>query len=55
MMEMPDIARKIGIELRSRYIPGLLAEGPAARDGKHHRILVKLIPPRGLPALTRAL
>jgi len=50
VMEMPDIARKIGIELRNRYILGYTPKAQP-RDGKYHRILVKLIPPRGLPPL----
>jgi len=50
VMEMPDIARKIGIELRNRYILGYSPKSQS-RDGKYHRILVKLVPPRGLPAL----
>jgi VWFA-related protein len=50
VMEMPDIARKIGIELRNRYILGYAPKNQP-RDGKYHRILVKLNPPRGLPAL----
>ena len=49
-MELPDIARKIGVELRNRYILGY-APKAQQRDGKYHRILVKIIPPRGLPAL----
>jgi len=49
-MELPDIARKIGVELRNRYILGY-APKAQPRDGKYHRILVKIIPPRGLPAL----
>jgi VWFA-related protein len=49
--EMPDIAKKIGIELRNRYI---LAYSPQnqARDGKYHRITVQVVPPRGLPKLS---
>jgi VWFA-related protein len=49
-VELPDIAKKIGIELRNRYI---LAYSPKnqARDGKYHRITVKVLPPRGLPKL----
>ncbi|HTS63016.1 MAG TPA: VWA domain-containing protein [Candidatus Acidoferrales bacterium] len=48
--ELPDVAKKIGIELRNRYI---LAYSPKnqQRDGKYHRILVKVVPPRGLPKL----
>ncbi|MDE3168345.1 MAG: VWA domain-containing protein [Acidobacteriota bacterium] len=48
--ELPDIARKIGIELRNRYILGYSPKAQP-RDGKYHRILVKVIPPRGLPPL----
>jgi len=48
--ELPDIARKIGIELRNRYILGY-APKAQVRDGKYHKILVKVIPPRGLPGL----
>jgi Ca-activated chloride channel homolog len=49
--ELPDMAQKIGIELRNRYI---LAYSPKnqPRDGKYHRIAVKVVPPRGLPKLT---
>ncbi len=48
--EMPDIASKIGIELRNRYVLGY---SPTAqtRDGKYHHVQVKVIPPRGLPPL----
>jgi VWFA-related protein len=50
VMELPDIARKIGIELRNRYILGYSSPN-RQRDGKYHRILVKILPPRGLPTL----
>jgi VWFA-related protein len=48
--ELPDIAQKIGVELHNRYI---LAFAPQnlQRDGKYHRITVKVVPPRGLPKL----
>ncbi len=48
--EMPDIAAKIGVELRNRY---MLGYSPAAtqRDGRYHPVQVKIVPPRGLPAL----
>ena len=48
--DLPDIAKRIGIELRNRYI---LAFAPTsqARDGKYHHIQVKVVPPRGLPPL----
>jgi VWFA-related protein len=50
-VEMPDIAKKIGIELRNRYILGYSPQNQA-RDGKYHRIEVKMVPPRGLPKLS---
>jgi len=48
--ELPDIAAKIGIELRNQY---LLGYSPAnqQRDGKYRRVQVKLVQPRGLPPL----
>ena len=48
--ELPDIARKIGIDLRNRYV---LAYSPAnaERDGRYHQIRVEVIPPRGMPKL----
>ena len=50
-VELPDIAKKIGIELRNRYILGY--SPPAqAHDGKYHRITVQVVPPRGLPKLS---
>jgi Ca-activated chloride channel family protein len=48
--ELPDVAAKIGIELRNQYVVGYSPEN-AARDGKYRKILVKLIQPRGLPTL----
>lgn len=49
--DLPDVAKKIGIELRNRYILGYSPEGQP-HDGKYHRVEVKVIPPRGLPRLT---
>jgi Ca-activated chloride channel family protein len=48
--ELPDIAAKIGVELRNQYV---LYYSPknANRDGKYRRVQVKLIQPRGLPTL----
>ena len=48
--ELPDIAAKIGIELRNQY---MLGYSPAnqQRDGKYRRVQVKLVQPRGLPPL----
>jgi Ca-activated chloride channel homolog len=49
--ELPDIAKKIGIELRNRYILGYSPQNQV-RDGKYHKIEVKMVPPRGLPKLS---
>jgi VWFA-related protein len=48
--DLPDVAKKIGIELRNRYILGYAAENQP-HDGKYHHVEVKVIPPRGLPRL----
>jgi VWFA-related protein len=48
--ELPDVAKKIGIELRNRYILGYSPENQI-RDGKYHHVTVKMVPPRGLPPL----
>lgn len=50
-VELPDIARKIGIELRNRYILGYAPQNQT-RDGKYHKITVQVVPPRGLPKLS---
>jgi VWFA-related protein len=48
--DIPDIAAKIGVELRNRYVLGY---SPSARhrDGRYHPVQVKIVPPRGLPTL----
>ncbi|HEX3744607.1 MAG TPA: VWA domain-containing protein [Bryobacteraceae bacterium] len=48
--ELPDIAAKIGVELRNRYVLGYI---PTAQqhDGRYHPVTVKVIPPHGLPPL----
>ena len=48
--DLPDIARKIGIDLRNRYVLGYSPNGQA-HDGKYHKVEVKIVPPRGLPKL----
>jgi VWFA-related protein len=48
--ELPDIAAKIGIELRNEYILGYTPKN-RERDGKYRRVVVKLNQPRGLPPL----
>ena len=49
-VELPDIAKKIGIELRNRYVIGY-APSNIQRDGKYHTVEVRVISPRGLPKL----
>ncbi len=48
--ELSDVAMKIGTALRNEYVLSYL---PAARphDGKWHKIMIKLVPPKGLPPL----
>jgi Ca-activated chloride channel family protein len=48
--ELPDVAAKIGTQLRNQYVVGYVPE-KKARDGKWHKIQVKLNPPKGLPPL----
>jgi VWFA-related protein len=48
--ELPDIAAKIGVELRHQYILGYTPQN-VQHDGKYRRVEVKLIQPRGLGAL----
>jgi Ca-activated chloride channel homolog len=42
---------KIGIELRNQYVLGYRPANPS-RDGRWHKIKVKLLPPKGPPPLT---
>jgi Ca-activated chloride channel family protein len=48
--ELPDIAQKIGIELRNQYVIGYNPSN-AVKDGKWRKIRVRLQPPRGMPPL----
>jgi Ca-activated chloride channel family protein len=48
--ELPDVAAKIGIELRNQYVIGYSPMNQN-RDGKYRRVTVKLNQPRGLPPL----
>ena len=48
--ELPDIAAKIGIELRNQYVLGY-SPSNQVRDGKYRKVNVKLVQPRGLPPL----
>ena len=48
--ELPDIAAKIGVELRNRYVLGY-SPANQVRDGRYHTLQVKVVPPKGLPTL----
>lgn len=48
--ELPDIAEKIGFELRSQYVLSYTPTNPT-RNGKYRRVKVQLVPPRGLPQM----
>ena len=48
--ELPDVAAKIGIELRNQYVLGY-SPSNAGRDGKYRKVQVKINQPRGLPQL----
>ena len=50
LAELPDIAAKIGIELRNRYVIGY-SPTDRQRDGRYHHVRVQLIAPHGLPPL----
>jgi Ca-activated chloride channel homolog len=50
LQDLPDAAAKIGRELRNYYVLGF-SPGDSLRDGKYHRIQVKLTPPRGMTRL----
>ena len=47
---LQETAQKIAIELRNRYVIGY-APKEMARDGRYHKIQLRLSPPRGLPKL----
>lgn len=49
--ELPDIAAKIGVAMRNRYVLGY-SPSDHQRDGRYHRVEVKVVPPRGLPKLS---
>jgi len=50
MNELPDIAAKIGVELRNQYVLGYQPQNQD-RDGKYRHVQVKLVQPKGLPPL----
>ena len=49
--ELPDIASKIGMELRNQYVLGYHPSN-RARDARWRKVKIKLRAPRGLPPLT---
>jgi len=50
LAELPDVAAKIGIELRNQYVLGYSPKN-VVRDGKYRRVQVKLVKTTGLPQL----
>jgi VWFA-related protein len=48
--DLPDIAAKIGVELRNQYLLGY-SPSNQERDGKYRKVNVKLVQPKGMPAL----
>src|SRR5882724_6425157 len=46
--ELPDIAAKIGVELRNRYVLGFVSQNKV-RDGRYRILQVKIVAPKGLP------
>jgi Ca-activated chloride channel homolog len=48
--ELPDIAAKIGVELRNQYILGYIPQNQP-RDGKYHHVKVTLVQPHNMPVL----
>ena len=49
--ELPDIATKIGMELRNQYVLGYHPSNKTA-DGRWRKIKVRVHPPHGLAPLT---
>jgi VWFA-related protein len=50
LAELPDVAAKIGIELRNEYVLGYSPRN-ATRDGKYRHVQVRLVKTAGLPQL----
>jgi Ca-activated chloride channel homolog len=50
LSELPDIAAKIGMELRNQYVLGYKSSNPN-RNGAWRKIRLKMHPPKGLPSL----
>jgi len=47
-MRLSDIAAKISIDLRNRYLLGYVPSN-RERNGRFHLVEVKIVPPKGLP------
>jgi Ca-activated chloride channel homolog len=50
-MPLKDFADKVVIDLRNRYMLGFSPTN-LAKDGRYHRLEVKLVPPKGLPKIS---
>ncbi len=50
LADLPDVAAKIGLELRNQYVLGYTPKN-AARDGKYRKVEVKLVKVKDLPPL----
>ena len=50
LADLPDVAAKIGLELRNQYVLGYNPKH-AARDGKYRKVEVKLVKVKDLPPL----
>ena len=48
--DLPDVAAKIGMELRNQYVIGYHPSNHA-HDAKWRKVKIKLRPPKGLPPL----
>jgi VWFA-related protein len=53
LSELPDVAAKIGLELRNQYVLGYTPKN-LVKDGKYRRVQVKLVKTVGLPPLKPA-
>ncbi len=53
LAELPDVAAKIGLELRNQYVLGYIPKN-LVKDGKYRRVQVKLVKTVGLPPLKPA-
>jgi len=53
LAELPDVAAKIGLELRNQYMLGYTPKN-LVKDGKYRRVQVKLVKTVGLPPLKPA-